>query len=103
VVQQLRSFTDLHAAELEALAAELEPEVGAKLLTIREMQRDEIQLVVDEVGDILAQLSEAEVTQAEGEAEAPPEEQWKTSPKRAAWLAAQRAPRTRRELFRKGQ
>jgi hypothetical protein len=97
VVQQLRSFAELHASELEALALELEidrPELAAKVRAFRDIQRDETMLVVDEVEDIQRGLTPEEAS------EAPTGEEWRASPKRAEWLAQQKAPRTRRELLR---
>ena len=110
VIQQLRSFADMHAAELDALATELEStgaaEAAARIRVYRDVQRDEGQLVVDELVDIQAEVSRA-AQPVEPLPEAPiaapePEELWKNSPKRAKWLAEQAElaqPRTRRELF----
>jgi hypothetical protein len=103
-VQQLRSFGDLHGSELEALALELDalqPEIAARVRTFAAMQRDEGQLVVDELQDIQADMKSAEAQRAEDEdaTQPPPEDAWKASPKRAAWLAEQTRPRTRRDLF----
>jgi hypothetical protein len=118
VIQQLRSFDDLHAAEFDALAAELEAtgasEAAAKVRVYSDVQRDESQLVIDELVDIQAEVSRAAQPQplepppADPQAPvgAPPEEVWRNSPKRAKWLAEEaqrdaeaRQPRTRRELF----
>src|SRR5207253_2903922 len=88
VVQQLRSFGDLHASELERLAAELDSdELAAKVRAFAALQRDEGQLVVDELADVQAELSAA-ATPAETEPEQqPPAQSWRDSPKRAQWLA----------------
>jgi hypothetical protein len=110
VIQQLRSFADLHASEFDLLAAELDAaglqEVAAKIRVYRDVQRDEGQLVVDELVDIQqAQISTAE-PDAPPPSDAVAEDPWRASPKRAQWLAEQaardeqaRAPRTRREFF----
>ena len=104
VVQQLRSFADLHAAELESLAAELEaaelPDLAARVRVFRDVQRDEGQLVVDELVDIQTDIASAEPAQES--AQEPDPEPWKASPKRAQWLAEQTRPRSRRELFGRG-
>src|SRR5260221_13966583 len=71
VIQQLRSFGELHAAELETLAAELDraadppldtasaAESGVRLRIYRDVQRDEAQMVVDELVDIQADMAAA--------------------------------------------
>lgn len=104
VVQQLRSFADLHAAELESLAAELDaadlPELGARVRVFRDVQRDEGQLVVDELADIQSDMASAEP--AEESAQETDPEPWKASPKRAQWLAEQTRPRSRRDFFSRG-
>ncbi len=110
VIQQLRSFGDLHAAEFEALALELEgrgaPEAAARVRVHRHVQRDEGQLVVDELIDIqqaLAAAAQPPEPALDAPVAAAPEDQWKTSAKRAQWLEEQaeaRQPRTRRDLFR---
>jgi hypothetical protein len=107
VLQQLRSFADMHASELEALALELEtaqPESAARARTIGRLQLDEAQLVLDELGDIRAELA---VLESESASE--PEigkDPAVDSPRRARWLAEQaardealRRPRSRRQLF----
>jgi hypothetical protein len=116
VIQQLRSFDDLHFAEFDTLAAELETagatEAAAKVRVYRDVQRDEGQLVVDELVDIQAAVSAAAtpspppVDPEAPTAATPPEDTWRNSPKRAQWLAEEaqrdaeaRAPRTRRDLF----
>ncbi len=103
VVQQLRSFGDLHGAELEALAASTEDEeLAAKLRAVAAIQRDEAQLVVDELVELQGHLAEpAEQPEEPHEAAIPPEQAWKASPKRAQWLAENARPRNRRELFRR--
>jgi hypothetical protein len=103
VAQQLRSFAELHAAELEALARDLEstqPDLAARLRVFQQMQADEGQLVLDELQDIRAGLiTEAEFT-------VPSVDPAVDSPKRARWLAEQmardeklRRPRSRRDFF----
>jgi hypothetical protein len=110
VVQQLRSFAELHANELDLLAAQIEttdPEAAGRLRAFQQMQRDEAQLVIDEITDIRAEMSAA--------ASKSEQEQLKVlnfedpavdSPKRARWLAEQaardeqlRRPRSRRHLL----
>jgi hypothetical protein len=113
VVQQLKSFGDLHASELDALAAELDSaglgELAGKIRVYRDLQRDEGQLVIDELVDIRADLAvqSAPATGDEAPIAEPAGEAWLASPKRAAWLAAEaarneraRQPRMRRDLFR---
>jgi hypothetical protein len=107
VLQQLRSFSQLHAAELGALASDLEPidaELSRRLRVFSETQRDETQLAIDELADVRAGFDATD--------EAPPAlEQTMidpavNSPKRARWLAEQaardealRRPRSRRQLL----
>jgi hypothetical protein len=116
VIQQLKSFSDLHANELEALASDLDAssasELGARLRIYRDMQRDEAQMVLDELADIQSDLAVA------AEQASPPQpldpaplaaesrDPAINSPKRAKWLAEQaaeaerlKAPRSRRDLF----
>src|SRR5260221_2901053 len=68
VIQQLRSFGELHAGDLEALAAELDTanasetnraspkDVAARLRIFRDVHRDEWQRIVDELVDIHADM-----------------------------------------------
>src|SRR5713226_9022045 len=69
VIQQLRSFGELHAGELEALAAELDDpsasDVAGRLRIYRDVQRDEAQMIVDELVDIQSDMA------ATGQAEEP--------------------------------
>lgn len=122
VIQQLRSFGELHASELDGLAAELAEraqgdDAAGRLRIYRDVQRDETQLVVDELVDIqidLAAANQAELTSAgqvehtaaadltSGAASDPAV----NSPKRARWLAEQAAeverrqqPLSRRDFF----
>ena len=116
VIQQLRSYDDLHASELEALAMELDAlgatEAAARIRVFRAVQRGEGDLVVDELVDIQQVVSQADqqtTPQTPPEPEQPiarPEDAWRNSPRRAKWLAEEarreaeaRAPRTRRDLF----
>jgi hypothetical protein len=111
VIQQLRSFGDLHASELEAMALELEAagagDVAARLRIYRDVQRDEGQIVVDELVDI---QNEAAAVPAEAPP-VPPDarDPAANSPRRARWLAEQAAeaerlkqPFSRRDLFARG-
>jgi hypothetical protein len=113
VIQQLRSFADLHASEFEALASELDAagatEAAARVRVYRDVQRDETQLVLDELVDIQSEVSKTAQPAPEPPPAAPiasaPEDAWRASPKRAEWLAQQaeaRQPRTRREFFGRG-
>jgi hypothetical protein len=119
VIQQLRSFGELHAGELETLAAELDSaesmDVAAKLRIYRDVQRDEAQMIVDELVDIQADMATAEqAAKAQAEALEPTialtasgaHDPAINSPRRAKWLAEQsaeeerrRQPLSRRELF----
>jgi hypothetical protein len=109
VVQQLTSFRDLHATELNALASELEThgldELARKVRLYGDMQRDEAQLVVDELVDIQASLAS---TSDDVQSADTADEAWQNSPKRAQWLSDEaarneraRQPRSRRDLFRR--
>lgn len=55
-IQQLRSFAELHAGELDAFAQELESngaeELARRLRLFRDMQRDEGQMVIDALVDL---------------------------------------------------
>jgi hypothetical protein len=107
VIQQLRSFADLHASELEGMAAELEAagsaDEASRLRAYRDVQRDEAAMVVQELVDIrddMAAAAEPEQPQPVGHDPAV------NSPKRARWLAEQaaeaerlRQPVSRRNLF----
>jgi len=111
VIQQLRSFGELHAGELEALAAELSSsDVAARLRIYSEVQRDEAQMIVDELSDIQADMAAT----AQPEEPAPltasgSHDPAVNSPRRARWLDEQaaemerrRQPLSRRELFSRG-
>jgi hypothetical protein len=111
VIQQLRSFGELHADELEAMAVELEvagaPEVAARLRAYRDVQRDEGQIVVDELVDIRSEAATApqDVPSPMAAAHDPAI----NSPKRARWLAEQAAeaerlkqPFSRRDFLGRG-
>jgi len=116
VIQQLRSFGELHAGELEALAAELDgasaSDVAARLRIYRDVQRDEAQMVVDELVDIQADMGatgQSEVAPAAALAEAKVSDPAINSPRRARWLAEQaaeeerrRQPLSRRDFFSGG-
>jgi hypothetical protein len=112
VIQQLRSFSDLHAGELEGLAVELDAagagELAVRLRAYRDVQRDEATMVVDELVDIQRDMAAA--TQPVEPPEILPAtvtgDPAVNSPKRAKWLAEQEAeaerlrqPRSRRDLF----
>jgi hypothetical protein len=118
VIQQLRSFGDLHAGELEVMAQELETagatEVAARLRIYRDVQRDEAQMVVDELLDIQTHMSAAALP-AEPQPPQPAPlaagvlDPAANSPRRAKWLAEQAAeaerlkqPFSRRDFFNRG-
>ncbi|HEX8969116.1 MAG TPA: hypothetical protein VF937_14635 [Chloroflexota bacterium] len=127
-IQQLRSFGDLHANELEMMAQELEAsgatDLAQRLRQYREVQRDESTMVVDELLDIQTDLAAAaqatQPGQPGGQPDQPsvpgtapvaaasinPRDPAVNSPRRAKWLAEQaaeaerlRQPRSRRDLF----
>jgi len=125
VIQQLRSFGELHAGELEALAGELEQATGgdtaARVRAYRDVQRDEAQMVVDELVDIQADMAatdQAPAQRATDQAERSPTAEGAAngvsdpainSPRRARWLAEQaaeeerrRQPLSRRDFFARG-
>lgn len=60
VLQQVRSFTTLHSAELEGAAAELDAagqaELAARLRIFRDLHAQEASLIVDELADVRAEL-----------------------------------------------
>jgi len=120
VAQQLRSFITLHGNELDGLADEIDsagqPELASRLRALRGIQADETQLVLDEVVDIggtvrgEAEAASAPPSDGPGTPDAqapvlPPSDPAASSPKRARWLAEQKAryaprPRSRREIFK---
>ena len=119
VIQQLRSFGELHAGELEALAAELgsanPADVAARLRIYRDVQRDEAQLIVDELVDIQADMAATEqaandptntVDPTAARSPSGARDPAINSPRRAKWLAEQaaeeerrRQPLSRRDFF----
>jgi hypothetical protein len=110
VIQQLKSFGDLHATELESMAMDLEAAgaagVAARLRLYRDVQRDEARIVVDELLDIQTDMATATpADQAPTEAAAGTDPAI-NSPRRARWLAEQAAeaerlkqPFSRRDLL----
>ena len=92
VIQQMRSYDDLHASELEALAAELDTlgatDAAARIRVFRDVQRGEGDLVVDELVDIqqaVSQAAQQSTPQTPPDPEQPiarPEDAWRNSPKR---------------------
>ena len=117
VLQQIRSFTTLHAAELDGVAGELEAaghaELAARLRTYRDLHTQETGLILDELADVRGDLeqqaqSSAAPNPAAPEQPAPGSSPTHTdpaanSPKRARWLAEQarqaERPLSRRDLF----
>lgn len=106
VVQQLRSFGDLHANELETMAVDLDTagatDLAARLRAYASVQRNEASMVVDELVDIRTDLIDAAQPHETGV----PGDPAANSPKRAKWLAEQaaeaervRLPISRRGLF----
>jgi hypothetical protein len=109
IIQQLRSFGELHANELETMAAELDSggaaDLASRLRSYRDVQRDETAMVVLELVDIQRDMAnEADQT------DQPPlpvgHDPAINSPRRAKWLAEQaaeaerlRQPVSRRDLF----
>ena len=114
VLQQLRSFTTLHAAELEGVAAELDAagqsELAARLRIFRDLHAQEAGLIVDELTDVQSALErepddgatsnaaagaqDASVVSAGTSAAGPASDLDRVdpaaaSPKRARWLAEQ--------------
>jgi hypothetical protein len=124
VLQQLRSFTALHASELDGLASELEgagqAELAARLRIFQTLHTQEAGLIVDELADVQAELDRAgAATESSAAAPEPASagpavdpaliDHAANSPKRARWLAEQARqaeeacrPRTRRDLFTRG-
>ncbi len=113
MIQQLRSFGDLHANELESLALDLDragaADLAARLRAYRDIQRDEANMVLQELVEIQADLGEqlaAAETSAPPPPPAPGADPAVNSARRARWLAEQEAeaerlrePLSRRELF----
>jgi hypothetical protein len=128
VLQQIRSFTTLHASELDGLAAELEaggqPGLAARLRVFQSLHSQEASMIADELADVQAELDRDGLeTRTPATAPRTPATTPQTasagpdvdpalidhaanSPKRARWLAEQarqaeeaRRPRTRREIF----
>jgi hypothetical protein len=117
VLQQIRSFTTLHAAELEGIVGELEAagqtELATRLRTYRALHTQEAGLILDELVDVRAELEQ----EIRGDAAVKPEpseppsagsppspvDPAASSPKHARWLAEQarrgERPVLRRELF----
>lgn len=110
IVQQLRSFGDLHANELEGMAVDLDTsgatDLAARLRAYRDIQRDEADMVVQELVDIQQDMISSATPE---EAPPPPtlgHDPAVNSPRRAKWLAEQQAeaerlrqPVSRRNLF----
>ncbi len=104
VIQQLTSFGELHANELESLAIDLDnagaSDLASRLRAFRVIQRDESDMVVQELADIQADLGDDTLPQPTGTDPAA------NSARRAKWLAEQEAeaerlrePLSRRELL----
>jgi hypothetical protein len=109
VIQQLRSFADLHAGELELMAMDLDAagatELAARMRAYRDIQRNEATMVVDELEDVQSDMINA-AQQPPSPAPGVPGDPAANSAKRAQWLAEQEAeaeklrqPVSRRELF----
>jgi metal-dependent amidase/aminoacylase/carboxypeptidase family protein len=113
VIQQLRSFGSLHANELEGMAQELDvagaAELAVRLRAYRDVQRDEAQMVVDELVDIQTEMANSALPVETLPAAADPHDPAANSPRRAKWLAEQaaeaerlRQPVSRRDLLSGG-
>jgi hypothetical protein len=109
IIQQLRSFGDLHANELEAMALELEAagstELAARLRAYRAIQRDEASMVITELQDIRDDMAGTAAPEHVAVSGGDPAA---NSPRRAKWLAEQaaeaerlRQPVSRRNLFQR--
>jgi hypothetical protein len=107
VIQQLKSFGDLHSGELEEMARDLEAagaaDVATRLRIYSDMQRDEADMIVTELADIQTDISASAPTPERVE---PGSDPAVNSPRRARWLAEQaaeaerlKAPMSRRDLF----
>lgn len=115
VQQQLHSFAELHQAELEGLARELEGadlgELVSRLAAYQELHRHEAAMVVEELAD-LAQDVEAlarglETSKGPSKAEEarssqPQVDPAASSPRRARWLAEQAERAKPRPVSRRG-
>ena len=105
VIQQLRSFADLHASELTGLADEIESaDVADRLRAVRDIQRDEAVMLAQELVDLQDDLVSGSSTESVPVAAGG--DPAVNSPRRAKWLAEQEAeaerlrdPISRRELF----
>src|SRR5919199_6809197 len=101
VVQQLRSFSELHGRELDEVADQLEaagvPELAARLRVFRGLHADESALVIDELEDLRFALSPP-TTEAHQAAAQDPAAQ---SARRARWLEEQARRASPRPLSRR--
>ena len=89
--QQIRAFRELHTREIADFATKLD--------AIGKLQADELQLILDQLADIVADLTPSD----ERPAATPTSDPAAESPKRAKWLAEQErksTPLSRRELLR---
>lgn len=111
IIQQLRSFGDLHANELEAMALDLDAaaqtDLAGRLRAYRDIQRDEANMVIRELVDIQQDMATSPTPE---DVPPPPtlfgHDPAANSPRRAKWLAEQEAeaerlrqPVSRRDLF----
>jgi hypothetical protein len=124
VLQQIASFSTMHAAELEGVAAELEvagqSELAARLRIYSDLHTQEAGLIIDELADVRSVLDRPAPADPPPSPEASPQsgltapsarpDPAASSPKRARWLAEQaeqarqsaeaaQRPRSRRDLF----
>jgi hypothetical protein len=111
VIQQLRSFGDLHANELEVMAEALDAagqgDLAQRLRAYRDVQRDEAAMVADELTDLQNDMAAAVQPSQPVEVHADvTRDPAASSPRRAKWLAEQTAeeerlkqPLSRRDLF----
>lgn len=102
VGQQLRSFAELHANELETVASDLElagaVELAARLRTYGKLHADEAAMVLEELADVREALRASSPKDGDrGEPEGDTEgdtvvDPAANSPKRARWLAEEARP-----------
>jgi hypothetical protein len=128
VLQQIRSFSTMHTAELEGVARDLEAagqaDLAARLRVFLGLHTQETGLILDELADVRVELDRsaaaetpaipappADAIQVDASARIDPAA---SSPKRARWLAEQaeherqsaeqaQRPRSRREFFQRPQ
>ena len=126
VLQQMGSFSTMHAAELDGIAVELDAagqtELAARLRIYRDLHTQEAGLILDELADVRSDLDRPPPADASPSPDPSPPaissdpstrpDPAANSPKRARWLAEQaeqarlaaeaaQRPRSRRDLFQR--